>query len=475
MRSIVDMSEDEIDRLLSNGKFKEQILNEGNKNIINRLDIENSLIEMYSREYNELLFDANKQKSNRTISYNGKSINVYELPPNGVDTPFDFSMIVRVEGAYTNWEIPENYENYYNQPSIQFHGVCESYINQSMLAIARTGAGPIVGYGSPCMFEIMGPWDLDSNMFNWKLNIREANWVEEARTAISKFPLGGIQYRTPKEMIDNTRHPHNELVSDRLIYDSNTNTLTRKLPSYVLMFKERTREDFSRFEDENFNKLSEEERKKLETEKTRYDESKRLAIELNIPIVIIDREAFAIQEKSKVIENLKILKGEKDNTTNKTKQELIRETILLFENNRNGLRYTNELKNEYFTDDDRKKMISAIMSSIELNSTDNNERLKNLEFLKKILEEESNKRNTISGRFVDAEPYPKIYEEIKHKIEEIMRMEEKYSSNLSKSDKKKAIIKAIEESGITGENINKAEQMLGVEDKENKITHADSE
>ena len=475
MRSIVDMSEDEIDRLLSNGKFKEQILNEGNKNIINRLDIENSLIEMYSREYNELLFDANKQKSNRTISYNGKSINVYELPPNGVDTPFDFSMIVRVEGAYTNWEIPENYENYYNQPSIQFHGVCESYINQSMLAIARTGAGPIVGYGSPCMFEIMGPWDLDSNMFNWKLNIREANWVEEARTAISKFPLGGIQYRTPKEMIDNTRHPHNELVSDRLIYDSNTNTLTRKIPSYVLMFKERTREDFSRFEDENFNKLSEEERKKLETEKTRYDESKRLAIELNIPIVIIDREAFAIQEKSKVIENLKILKGEKDNTTNKTKQELIRETILLFENNRNGLRYTNELKNEYFTDDDRKKMISAIMSSIELNSTDNNERLKNLEFLKKTLEEESNKRNTISGRFVDAEPYPKIYEEIKHKIEEIMRMEEKYSSNLSKSDKKKAIIKAIEESGITGENINKAEQMLGVEDKENKITHADSE
>ena len=132
-------------------------------------------------------------------------------------------------------------------------------------------------------------------------------------------------------------------------------------------------------------------------------------------------------------------------------------------------------RNEYFTDDDRKKMISAIMSSIELNSTDNNERLKNLEFLKKILEEESNKRNTISGRFVDAEPYPKIYEEIKHKIEEIMRMEEKYSSNLSKSDKKKAIIKAIEESGITGENINKAEQMLGVEDKENKITHADSE
>ena len=62
---------------------------------------------------------------------------------------------------------------------------------------------------------------------------------------------------------------------------------------------------------------------------------------------------------------------------------MIRETILLFENNRNGLRYTNELKNEYFTDDDRKKMISAIMSSIELNSTDNNERLKNLEFLKK--------------------------------------------------------------------------------------------
>ena len=98
-----------------------------------------------------------------------------------------------------------------------------------------------------------------------------------------------------------------------------------------------------------------------------------------------------------------------------------------------------------------------------------------LEVIKKILEEESNKRNTISGRFVDAEPYPKIYEEIKHKIEEIMRMEEKYSSNLSKSDKKKAIIKAIEESGITGENINKAEQMLGVEDKENKITHADSE
>ena len=463
MRNIVNMSNDEIDRLLSDNKFKELILN-NNNNSLNRIDVENSLIEMYSREYNKLLFDATKQKPNGTISYNGKFINVYELPPKGTNTPFDFSMIVRVEGAYTNWTVPNNYTNYYNQPLIQFHGVCESYINQSMLAVARAGMGPIVGYGSPCIFEIMGPWDLDSNMFNCRLNIRDANWTEEAKTMVNIIQLRGIQYRMPKDMIDNTRHSHNEFVSDRLICNPNTNMLTRRMPSYVLMFKEKTNENFNMFEDEDFYKLSEEEREKLKTDKIRYDESKRLATELNIPIVIIDREAFAIQEKNKVIENLKILKGEKENTSNKTKQELIRETILLFENNRNGLRYTRELKNEYFTDKARERMMSAILSSIELDSVDDNERLSNLKFLKKVLDDEFNKRHTISGRLVDAEPYPNIYRETISKIEEAC-----------KNSSKEQLIKAIEESGITGEDVKRIEQMFEIVNEEKEITHGNND
>ena len=415
--SIMRLSEEQVDKALSDEGFRELLEKCDSSTLPTKIDVEDRCIGLYTEQFRETVFDVNDskfKKSENGFTYKGKKIDKYEIPSGAED--YDFSMVVRVEGAYSNWEAPDSYKDYLNRPHINSHGNCQSFINQSLLAIARPSEGPIVGYSKFGNIEIMGPWDLDSVNENSNVDIRSAKWKRTGPLFTGEeYVSRGIQYRLPKELVDNTRHNHNEVVTDRLIYNEDTGEVDRQMPSYVLLFKEHSDDDFSKFEDEIFSKLPSEEQEALQTDKKRYDESLRLADELGIPIVVIDREEIAKREMQKIQKNIsEMSNNEKD------RNQLIRDTIVRFENNRCSVRFSELLKDKYYTDDDRKDMIEGIINAIENGSPNLDEKRKSYAVLKMALQDEYDKQTTITGQTIRCEEYPGIYLDTAARIDTIL-------------------------------------------------------
>ena len=310
---------------------------------------EGQIINMFAELYNETLYQPKEEdKNNQQEIYidkegNEHKINVYNI--NG-----DFDINIRVEGAYNPyWREPENFVDYYNYPDITTHGNCESFIGNDLIVSARFSRGVMVGYSiiRENNLTASGPHDLVSNTANKEFS---------AYRAKSKF-------LTPKEMKDNTRHPHNEMVKDRIIIDENGN-VARYMPNYAVWIEEDT-------EEERNQPGWKEEREKDE----KWIMTKKLAAQLGIPIVVIDRERFAKREMEKIELLQKLINGEEvdgekygeylKEYEGMLKPELIRESIIKFENNRVGIQFNKNLHAKYFTQEQFEQMVSNIRDAID--------------------------------------------------------------------------------------------------------------
>ena len=263
----------------------------------------------------------------------GRNVKVFELDPEK-----EFYMLVRVEGAY-NGPYKEPYDYTKEKFPLNNHGNCKSLISNSMLAIARTteNSGPIFGYSSQEKNSLlmMAPWDIASRDENKKLAPNKAKW---------NFNSRGIEFRLPKFMINRTRHNHNELVNDRLMFDEDSQSFKMDKPHFIIYMKE--------------SNATEEDIKKDD----RYRQSFKAAAQFNVPLLIVDREKIIEHEQNKMIESIKELSEEKDIEKLTSK---IPELINNFECNLVSLRFAEEMKGKYFTEDLQKKLYSGIENKIE--------------------------------------------------------------------------------------------------------------
>ena len=179
-------------------------------------------------------------------------------------------------------------------------------------------------------------------------------------------------YMPPQGIIDNTRHTHNELVEDKICLSKDGKIEYRK-PDYAVYIidepiQERENEDGS---------PKREYIQKLENSES-YQETKKMAAQLGIPIVVIDRERMAMREETRITAMKKILEGkpldEKEQEfyeeyIDMPKPKLVKEIITKFENNANGLRFltdSNQIGSKYFTNEKREQNVEALEKIIDV-------------------------------------------------------------------------------------------------------------
>lgn len=305
---------------------------------------EGKILNMFEDLYNESVYDSKKEKPTEIEVYTDKhgqehNISICELND-------DFCMRIRVEGAYRGIEegSNENFKEYYERPNMENHGNCESFIRQDSIACARHDKNSIlVGFSQmrKNQLTMMAPYDLGSSNEAFS----NYNYSELIGSSPSK-------YRTPGQMIDHTRHTHNEIVTDR--YFSNEDGKLEKLkPDFVIWVEDEI--------SQNPREIN--------------DETKRIAAELGIPIVVINREKFAQKESERIAVMEKLIKGEKitdpkqqryaDEYKNMKTPELIKQVIIKYGNNRTGIQFSDTLREKYFTLEQFKNTKSIIDKSID--------------------------------------------------------------------------------------------------------------
>lgn len=305
-------------------------------------NVEGMILNLFENLYNEVLYDPRDEEKNRTEIYVDEQGEEHKLDVFEIE--HDFSMRVRVEGAYRAIRSMENFKEYYGVPDMTNHGNCESFIRQDSISGARPKDGSVmVGYSkiSKNQLTMMAPYDMGSandvfSIYNYRN---------------PEFGSLGPQYRIPEQMINNTRHTHNEMVTERYFCDENGN-LSKLKPDFAIWIKE----DNSQEE----NKIN--------------DTTKKLASQLGIPIVVINREKFAQMEFDKISVMERLIAGEEvlepeyqqyvNEFKNLSKTQMIEEIIIKYGNNRTGIQFNKKLREKYFTLEQFKNTIEVIEKSI---------------------------------------------------------------------------------------------------------------
>ena len=376
------------------GKEAEELYRDNQIKIQNWYDIEFSTgahIEEQALElYEEMYRDALKVQEVQleSVQYQGKEVPVTEVVG-------DFKAFIRVEGAYSMWEEPEDFSTYFDDVDPYGNGNCKSFVANNLLARARP-KGPTFGFNQ-CKensFLLMAPWDIASNRANYSFSTSSANWDYKK----------GVQFRTPENMIDATRDNHNEVVTQKWFWNEQEQRLERDKPDFVIYMKTSLNPE----------------------EDPQYKMSIKAAAQLGIPMKIIDFEKNIQREQQRVIKYLQVLEGKIPNDTKMTDEQLIRRIILDTENNRVAMRFADEeYQSKYFTSETRDYIYDAISQRIVEEKDKNPEKYK---VLKRCFDEtmllEEQKEHTNTGYATDSEREHGFYVRQRAKAMDTEKIEE---------------------------------------------------
>lgn len=376
------------------GKEAEELYRDNQIKIQNWYDIEFSTgahIEEQALElYEEMYRDALKVQEVQleSVQYQGKEVPVTEVVG-------DFKAFIRVEGAYSMWEEPEDFSTYFDDVDPYGNGNCKSFVANNLLARARP-KGPTFGFNQ-CKensFLLMAPWDIASNRANYSFSTSSANWDYKK----------GVQFRTPENMIDATRDNHNEVVTQKWFWNEQEQRLERDKPDFVIYMKTSLNPE----------------------EDPQYKMSIKAAAQLGIPMKIIDFEKNIQREQQRVIKYLQVLEGKIPNDTKMTDEQLIRRIILDTENNRVAMRFADEeYQSKYFTSETRDSIYDAISQRIVEEKDKNPEKYK---VLKRCFDEtmllEEQKEHTSTGYATDSESEHGFYVRQRAKAIDTEKIEE---------------------------------------------------
>lgn len=377
LRTILCLKKSDITFLINDPTFID-FINDGtifdNAIITN---IETALNDLYTKKYQEKMFNLGEEYRLPTeIEYKDKKIKVYEIPrknENGEYEEIDFGLFARIEGAYGDFESPKSYKEYFEKVEMNYHGNCESYINQSMNSFARTSEDGLIFFYNDCgTILLSAPWDIVSSESNKRFNTSSDNEYDIRKP---------LCFTTPDRMANTTRHLHNEFVFERYNYNAEKMEIIRRTPNIVGIQQEDATIDIT---------------KKISTGS--YEEQLKAAYDLDIPILIINRDALAMQEFNRIKRDLKLLENydSTDIKDKKSYEEILREIITRFENNAVGYKFHSSKQNR-FSDDIRKQLIESITQIIK--SGDKLEIDNRFSYLHRILREEIGKQYVSPNQF----------------------------------------------------------------------------
>ena len=265
-------------------------------NYYSAVALESCIRKAYAKSVADSLFrvgDHPEQLTKREATYEGEEVLVYDLHG-------DFRMQIHALGAYTRseWTRPIDFLDDWDRPKIASHGLCTSYIGNCQIATARPN-GPILGFSNyeESALLVAGNYDLVSKRVNSKFSVS------------MHIPY---LFVPPKSMLDFTRHNHNEIVLERR-NNSGKGGFKRK-PDYIVYIVDDS-SDLSNFSSDN----------------AYYQQTLQAARDFGVPVIVIDRLAYARAELRKALEGEKAFYETGDTS-------ILSEIFMIYANNEVGCR-----------------------------------------------------------------------------------------------------------------------------------------
>ena len=238
---------------------------------------------------------------------------------------FDFKMLIHSTAAYGEMQlINDNYFDSWNKSSRKSnHGICCSMISNDNMGMAMVN-DVLFGFDSwdPKAITKSSPYDIYSSNDDYD--------IQEGRP---------MTFMSAQDIIDNTRHTHNEHVLERyeLRPEKRTTECQNIQPSYVIIYSDME------------------------------DKIKQKAIkcssEMNIPIVYLDKEKIVQHEVSKIDKKITDL-SKCDNLEEKL--NILEQILLSHENNRSGLKATNnDWMEQYFPTSKMEMLFEQAITEIQ--------------------------------------------------------------------------------------------------------------
>jgi len=319
----------------------------------------------YVKKYNETLFKTTGKEPDDILD----GIKVYKVAGENGDKPFNLS--IHVLSAYLHSvKIKKrsfNYKEDWNRPIISNHGICSSYIGNSFFGSAENKYTTL-GFDEyeDNALLLAGPNDIYSdNVYFDTMNTEDEKSM----------------YLMPKDMLDYTRHNHNEMVFERK--DGNK----KRQPSYIVLIcddydnaikKYKAAEKSGKY---NFLRKKFEESNK--TEDNVYH-SIKAAKEFGIPIVVVECEKIAKFEYDKINGSSLKFSVATELTRDEIKQ-YFHDTITSFANHYAACQHRYpKLIDKYFNKTNTLNIMETITNKIE------ETRITNPELAMTILEEYEN-------------------------------------------------------------------------------------
>lgn len=300
------------------------------------LFVEQSLKHMFGKQISDSVYKVNHDIVNeqgQVVSNSPKYMD-FNIEIDGVKTikkvlvyepGFDFKMLVHSTAAYGKMElINDNYFDSWNNSSRKSnHGICCSLIsndNMGMAAVNDVLFG-FDGWDEKALSKI-APYDIYS--------ANDGHDLQEGRP---------LTFMSAQDIINHTRHTHNEMVLERFELRDSKRTLECQniQPSYVIVYSDMT------------------------------DEIKQKAIkcslEMKIPIVYLDKEKIIAHEVQKIDQKISDLNA----TANlDEKIDLLGKILLSHENNRSGLKATNPTwRDQYFPTEKISSVFNQVIAELQ--------------------------------------------------------------------------------------------------------------
>ena len=304
------------------------------------------------KTYNDTLYQI--KEDDNFVSYGGCKF--YKAA--GEEGNKSFNLSITSLGAYSSFDpFEENFSfnNHWNMPLVASHGICSSYLGNNNLGTASVEC-VILGFNNYEDGSLLtgAPYDLGSAISN--------------KTFDAFSNLNRSMFLHPKELLDFTRHTHNEYVFERRYKNG------KRQPNYVVLDVDNLDDAVALYEKysnrgryKNTKKLHKDYEERKRTPEEKIAEFVYFAMkcskDFGIPIVVVEREKVAQNEWKKITLNLKFL-VEKNDFTQEEVRTILHDVLVEFENNVVGNTYHPNVKDKCFNKDNANLVVGTIKSKI---------------------------------------------------------------------------------------------------------------
>ena len=285
---------------------------------------------LYVERYNETLYTTEGKTEDEIYS----GVKMFKAAGKKGDQPFNISL--HSLGAYSDFESVGDdfsFRDDWNRPKMSVHGICTSYVGNNNLGIAsiRYTVLGFTNYEEEALL-LSGPEDIFST--NESFSIIED---EDSKST----------HVMPKDMIDMTRHTHNEMVFERSAGNA------KRQPSYIVLVCDDYEHIKREYELEALKgryKLKEDKKLRNHKEGDQMYYALKAAKDFGIPIVVVEREKIAKHEHQVIQSRLdEFIKDEK--LDREEVKEYFHDLVTNLENNHAGNRdYHEKVDKKYFNE-----------------------------------------------------------------------------------------------------------------------------